>query len=277
MAHATRTVLFACLCMANVCMHAHNNELIKESFTHMNQAQTNQFETTDKNGNSIILEWQKNSFTDPAFAQAMKQVWEVARPAYVPVEMQFLKAFPDVVGKEPYFKTFEPLFSNGIEQVDWTAAESIMAEILKGHFIFDPALFSEAMITAYGKDTCFMVTAKDKASETLLGFATFMTRATYPTHTVKVMALGIEPKHQKRGLGKILMSSIFNILPATTKLFLCTRVTNDTALNAYKKWGFVPDANPIMDHAFKAEHWTFLSYCPAETDILQKTAATLKA
>ncbi len=277
MANATRTVLFACLCMTAACTRAHNNELITESFSHMNQTQTNRCETTDKNGTPVILEWFKTTFLDPSFAHAMKQAWEVARPAYVPVEMQFLKAFPEVVGTEPYFKAFEPLFSTGIEYVDWAAAEVIMTNILKGHFVFDPTTFGEAMIKAYGQDSCTMVTAKDKMSGALLGFASFMARATYPAHTVKVMALSVAPEQQKRGLGKILMSSIFRLLPETTNLFLCTRVTNSTALAAYKAWGFEYEANPIMDHAFKLDHWTFLSYNPAKTNTLQKTAATLKA
>ncbi|MBM3893012.1 GNAT family N-acetyltransferase [Candidatus Dependentiae bacterium] len=275
MAHATRTVLFACLCMANACTHAYNNELKKESNAHMNQTQINSFETTDKNGNRITLEWQQSSFTDPVFAQAMKRAWEVARPAYVPVEMQFLKAFPEIVATEPYFKAFEALFTNGIEQVDWVAAETIMTNILQGHFIFEPAMLSDAIVKAYGQDSCIMITAKDSAG-TLLGFAAFMARATYPQGTVKVMALGVLPEHQKRGLGKILMSTIFNIMPATTKLFLCTRVTNNTALAAYKIWGFVHDAAPIMDHLFNLDHWTFLTYNPAEKSVLQTVANTLK-
>ena len=276
MAHATRTVFFACLCTLAACTHAHNNELKTESISHMNQAQQNRLEITDKNGTSIVLEWFKTTFLDPSFADGMKQAWEVARPAYVPVEMQFLKAFPEVVGKEPYFKAFEPLFTNGTEQVDWAAAETIMTNILKGHFVFDPTMFNEAMVKAYGQDGCIMVTAKNSAGA-LLGFATFMTRATYPAHTVKVMALGVAPEHQKRGLGKVLMSSIFKILPATSNLFLCTRATNNTALAAYKAWGFAPDANPIMDHAFNLAHWTFLKYNPTEVTILQTVANTLKA
>lgn len=275
MAYATRTVFFACLCMTT-CTRAHNNELITESISHMNQTQTNRFETTDKAGTPITLEWFKTTFLDPSFADGMKQAWEVARPAYVPVEMQFLKAFPDIVGKEPYFKAFEPLFTNGIEQVDWTAAETVITEILKSHFIFDPAMLSEAMVQAYGQDGCIMVTAKSSAGA-LLGFAAFMSRATYPQGTVKVMALGVAPEHQKRGLGKLLMSSIFKIMPQTANLFLCTRVTNNTALAAYKAWGFSPDANPIMDHAFNLAHWTFLSYNPTEVTVLQTVANNLKA
>jgi ribosomal protein S18 acetylase RimI-like enzyme len=121
-----------------------------------------------------------------------------------------------------------------------------------------------------------MVTAKSSAGA-LLGFAAFMTRATYPAHTVKVMALGVKPEHQNRSLGKLLMSSIFKIMPETTNLFLCTRVTNNTALAAYKAWGFEHEANPIMDHMFNLNHWTFLKYNPTEVTILQTVANTLKA
>jgi len=67
----------------------------------------------------------------------MKEVWPLARAAYVPMEIQFLHKFPRVVGAEPYFKPFEPLFKNGLKSVDWGKVEEAMQTLLKSHFIFD--------------------------------------------------------------------------------------------------------------------------------------------
>src|SRR5438309_11083569 len=122
------------------------------------------FSATDKLGSPIILEWKKTTIISADFAAAMHKMWSFARDAYTPVEMQFLKAFPDVVGTEPYFKPFEPLFSSGVENVDWNAATKTMESILQGHFVFDPAQFPEHVIAMYAQDSCFVVVAKDQTT-----------------------------------------------------------------------------------------------------------------
>ena len=194
---------------------------------------------------------------------------EFACDAYTPVEMQFLKAFPDVVGKEPYFKLFEPLFQNGIQYVDWKAAEVIMQSILKGHFVFDSALFSEVVIKMYEGDHAFFVMVKNLEGKPL-GFITFLVRSSYVVGDVKVMSFAVDQAYQGCGLGKLLMSSIFKIVSDIKRIFLCTRVTNETALKAYGSWGFVKDEKPVLDHAFNLEHWSFMEYKAEQSDILQK-------
>ncbi len=278
MAYATRTVFFACLGMATVSTHSHNNEFKNiESTVIMNATHTNSYQASDKMGSVISITWQETSLFAEPFAEAMKSCWPIARPAYVPVEMQFLKTFPEVVGTEPYFKAFEPLLADGVEHVDWAATETVMAGMLEKHFVFDPATFSPAMIETYGKDKVFYVAAHDQLTGQLVGFITFLARSNYPQGIIKVMTFAVAPEAQNRGVGKLLMSSIFNIIPNIKTLFLCTRVTNETALSAYQNWGFVPEAQPIMDHQFNLAHWSFLSYHPATTNTLQSVAAQLKS
>lgn len=220
----------------------------------------------------VILEWTTTNVIAPEFATAMATLWPLARAAYTPVEMNFLKAFPEVVGAESYFKPFESLFNNGVKTVNWHAAQKIMESALERHFVFDPAKFSEQMIAMFANDSCVLVTVKDQQTKETLGFITFLMRASYPTGNVKVMSFAVDPTHQKRGLGKLLMSSIFNIAPETTRIFLSTRVTNKTALNAYKSWGFVGDNAPILDHAFNLEHWSFMEYQTNQSILLQSFA-----
>jgi ribosomal protein S18 acetylase RimI-like enzyme len=205
----------------------------------------------------------------------MSAMWGFARDAYTPVEMQFLCAFPEVVGTEQYFKPFEPLFAHGVANVDWNAATKTMESILQGHFVFDPTQLPQNVIAMFSQDTCFMVIAKERTTGKPLGFITFLMRATYAAGDVKVMSLAVDTTHQNRGLGKLLMSSIFKITPDIKRIFLCTRVTNDTALQAYRSWGFVTDNNPILDHAFNLTHWSFIEYITEQSDILQKTASNL--
>lgn len=244
----------------------------KKEMNNQSEQQPGQFLAKDNFGASVILEWTKTSIVAPEFAVAMASMWSFARDAYTPVEMQFLRAFPEVVGAEPYFKLFEPLFENGREQVDWKAAEEIMQAILKGHFVFDPAQLPEAVVKSFAQDACFLVTIKDQETGEALGFITFLKRANYAAGEVKVMSLAVEVTHQSRGLGRLLMSSIFKIIPDLKRIFLCTRVTNETALKAYSAWGFIKDEAPVLDHAFNLAHWSFMEYKSDQSDVLQKTA-----
>lgn len=284
MLYVHRIQALLCLCVMTRSVYA-NKEVInltiepiernKNMHNQIEPKKFGKFSAKDKQGIPVILEWYKTSIVSMDFAASMKEVWEFARDAYTPVEMQFLKAFPDVVGKEPYFKSFEQLFQQGVANVDWKAAEETMQSILQGHFVFDPSKFPEQVIKMYESDQVFLVVVKDKATGKSLGFITFMVRANYPVGDVKVMSFAMDTAHQKRGLGKLLMSSIFKIVPDIKRIFLCTRVTNDTALKAYSSWGFVNDDKPILDHAFNLEHWTFMEYKVAASDALQKVAASL--
>lgn len=244
-----------------------NNEILK-----MN----NHLIAQDKQNQSISITWQKTTLTDQAFAAAMASIWPVAKLAYIPVEMNFLRSFPDVVGKEPYFKSFEPLFKDGIERVDWSAAEACMKEILKGHFVFDSAKFSETMVAMFAQDACYFVEAKESKTNELVGFMTILARKSYAPGEVKIMSLGVDPAHQNRGIGKMLMASTLSIIPDIKRIFLCTRVSNEVALRAYQSWGFKIDQKPILDHAFNMAHWTFMDYNVRASGILETAAKNLR-
>lgn len=267
------------LCMNMMVTMSCSSLETEREFITMNNQKTNHgtLQATDKKGNPIIIEWKKTTFFSPEFVESMKNLWPVARNAYLPVEMDFLKAFPEVVGTEEYFKPFEVLFENGIEQVDWSKAKETMEALLKTHFVFDTSSFDPEILSQFEKDICYIVTVKDQKTNALLGFITFMQRATYKPHEIKVMSLGVDPRHQGCGLGRILMSSIFKIDPTIMRIFLCTRVTNQTALAAYHAWGFMLDEHPILDHAFNLNHWIFLEYKANEQHILQDTAKELAA
>jgi ribosomal protein S18 acetylase RimI-like enzyme len=284
MIYAHRITSILCLCTGMLLLQAcekNQSELNTGSIKTMNNTKESKpnagrFTVQDKTGTPIILEWQKTTLVAPEFATAMKEAWPLAREAYTPVEMQFLHKFPQVVGSEPYFKAFEPLFKNGLKAVDWTKAEETMQTLLKSHFIFDASTWGPEVLAMYAKDVCYVVTARDQQTKTLLGFITFMIRPSYAHGDVKVMSFAVAVHHQNRGLGKLLMSSILKIDANLKRIFLCTRVTNDGALKAYRAWGFVADEHPILDHAFNLEHWIFFKYEFSKSNILLKTAARLK-
>lgn len=227
----------------------------------------------DKNGTKVLLEWQETNLVAPEFATATKTVWELTRKAFIPVEMQFLRAHPEVVGTEDYYKPFEPMFKNGLSSVDWVKTEEIMHDLIKSYQFFDASTLPAEVIAMYAEDVYYFVTIKDQQTNGLLGYISFMVRSNY----VKgVMSIAVDPAHQNCGLGKLLMSSILKIRPDIERFFLNTRVTNDTARNAYLAWGFTNDENPAIDHALNPNHWIFFKYEFNKTNILQKAAAELK-
>jgi ribosomal protein S18 acetylase RimI-like enzyme len=174
--------------------------------------------------------------------------------------MAFLRKFPKVVETEDYFSSFRPLFEKGQHAVDWQAAEKLMGELLKGHFIYDISTLDLQVVEFFSQDSCYVATIREEKSKELVGYCTFLVRHTYPVGVVKVMSFAVDPRYQNRGLGRALMFSIFEMLPNTTGIFLATRVTNESALAAYRAWGFVEDTNPLLDHPFNPEHWVFLKY-----------------
>lgn len=281
MLYAYCRVSFACLCMGMLLLNGcglQNSERTKTVNDQKELMKTaGQFIAYDKQGVLVTIEWQKTTFFAPEFATVMKEVWPIAREAYIPVEMQFLRAYPKVVGAEDYFKPFEPLFKDGLNAIDWVKAEETMQALLKSHFIFDASTFGDEIRAMFAKDVCYVVTVKDQQTNGLRGFITFMVRSNYAQGDIKVMSFAVDLGQQNRGLGKLLMSSILKIIPDIKRIFLCTRVTNDTALKAYRSWGFVKDENPVMDHAFNLDHWEFLEYKLNTSNTLQKTAAGLQA
>lgn len=234
---------------------------------------TGQFIAHDKQGHNVVLNWIKTSFLSPEFATAMQEVWPIACEAYTPVEMAFLKANPQVVGVEDYYKPFEPLFKDGIEHVDWLAAERVMQDLLKTHFIFDTSKWAPEVTAMFANDVFYVVTIKDQQTNKLLGFRTLMQRANYPDGTLKGISLSIAQQYQQRGLATLLMGSIFRIIPNVKRTFMCTRVTNAKMIKACASWGFTKDEHPILDHAFNLEHWKFFEYKADQVDTLQKVAA----
>lgn len=272
---ALRIAAIICLCLCTGLAINPSAHKKSESITIMDNKK--QYHAYDKTDSPIMLTLNRTTFIQPEFATAMASFWDVARKAYTPVEMTFVRSNPSVVQTDQHFQPLQPLLSNGYNSVDWQAAEAIIQEMLKGLFIFDTASWPEQVIKNFAQDSCTYITAHDEKSGALLGLITFLARASYPAHTIKAMIFAVDPAYHNRGIGKILMSSIFKLYPLLERIFLCTRVTNSHALQAYAAWGFTHDKSPIFDHTFNLDHWTFMDYKTAQCDILQKVAATLES
>ncbi|MDP3889055.1 MAG: hypothetical protein Q8Q25_00740, partial [bacterium] len=111
MVYTNRMMIVLCFCMGASLVATYVKIVNSQTIERMKmndqknmQKNAGQFIAYDKQGTPVIIEWQKTTLFAPAFATAMKAVWPLARKAYTPVEMQFLRAFPQVVGTEDYFK-----------------------------------------------------------------------------------------------------------------------------------------------------------------------------
>ncbi len=108
--------------------------------------------------------------------------------------------------------------------------------------------------------------AFDQKSGKLLGFIQFLTGSAFGSDGIKAGMLAVVPEVQDCGLHKILMSSIFKLMPKVQRIFVHTRVTNEYELDLYYSWGF--------SHA-KDGSWVNSEYLIAKSDILQKAADQL--
>ena len=228
--------------------------------------------TKDKQDTPLHIEWFCGQMFCHQNIDKMATLWAVARVAYVPVEIDFLKMFPNVVGAEPYYKPFEELFAHGVDHIDWSQATMIMEQVLKNHFVIDISKIPVSVRDLYQQNKSIIVTVKNEQTDELCAFMTFMMSAEYPAGYVKAMAAGVLPSMQGHGIGKLMMRTLFSIIPDISVIFLTTRVTNKNALHAYKSWGFVHCDNPIQDlhHVFNPNHWIFMKYDARQSDILQQ-------
>ncbi|HBS48415.1 TPA: hypothetical protein DEO28_00130 [Candidatus Dependentiae bacterium] len=238
---------------------------------------TGKFLAKDKYGVPVVLEWTMTGIRSSDYPQLMKSVSELAVSSYVPVEMEFLKKYPNAVTEQDlYLKSFYPFFKNGIAAVDWNAVEEKLKSMLKTFYfgVADLSIFAEEIIKVWEQDIYFFATVKDQATQKLLGFRILSISSGCAFGDTLGHSLAILSQEQNRGLGKLLMSSIFKIVPQVKRIFLITRITNNTAYNAFQKWGFTKTLKPIDVFHFKFDenHWTSLEYKTDNSNILQKVA-----
>ena len=221
-----------------------------------------------KNGIPVTLEWSIRNAFDSDFYEILKESGTTSIDAFTKVEVDFLRAHPDVALQDEHFKLVAPLFSDA-KNIDWNLVQEKMRNIIAGIYSMD--------CSSFGTDTFFIfVFIKDETTGEQLGSAQFFVEPTYAHGDVRLTSIAVKPKEQNRGLGKLLMCSIFKIVPTVQRIFLSTRITNEHAIRAYQNWGFTKDPNPVQAHFKFTEHWIHLEYKTDQSSILQKVAEGLK-
>lgn len=247
--------------MESVCF----NEVIQKT---ANQKSGKLF-ATDKKGDSIILDWQKIAVSDPAFIAKMKSLKNIFIEAHTQPNVELLKIHPEAASLAQELKYFEQFFKKGPESVDWHKIEELMK-------IGMSMYWEKFTQTIDPTNVCWFITVRDTISDEPIAFAQFISSPKHANGSIRLKNLMIRPHAQHRGLGKLLISTMFKIVSSIKRIFLSTLVTNTQAQQAYKSYGFKQFAvnNPI-EFGSLDEYELHFEYLTDQSDILQKCAETL--
>lgn len=223
------------------------------------------FMAKDKKGAPVVLEWLKTNIHEPTYMAIMQELEDLVVQAFIPVKLQHLYAHPELVltakKGEPY-EQLQKLFKHGTNSIDWKLFKEKMSSVLRAEW--------QSVTQALGKTSLFVVTAKEPLTKKLLGFVGLRISNDAPVGSVEIEPLAVAPDEQNRGLGKLLISSVFKIIPGVTGLWLGTFATNTGAIAAYSAMGFVKTRTDPDNR------YVSFVYLTGKSNILQKTAANLK-
>jgi hypothetical protein len=223
-----------------------------------------QFAAKDKFGALIMLEWEIIDQQSPRLTEKIKSLSEILVQIYTQQEVQFARKFPDAVANEYFLKPLAPLFANGIKRVDWDIVIKQTRDVFQQFFTTTD--FTKSSVT---DDIHLFVVVKDKDAQAALGMIQLFITPEYPYGSIKAAFYGVMPAEQQRELEKLLMCSIFKLVPDTKRIFLHTRMTNEDAIMMYNSWGFVQFPGNLAG-------WPDFEYLAEKSNILQQMAETFK-
>lgn len=232
------------------------------------------FEVKDELNRSILIEWKASDILSPDLAEFKQSIANIAAKTLAPTEVLFLKAFPKALSHEMFLKPCIPLFANGLEKVNWVLVEETIESSIKQFYLADLSKFGMEMIKPLLNDVYLFSTIKDKETHTILGFMICSITPALPNGDVKLINLVVVDEEQNKGLEKLLLSSIFTIIPQIKRIFCFARPTNTSALTLYQNLGFTKDLYSPEDpnHKVDMNYLIRLQYKTDESDILQDNA-----
>lgn len=223
-----------------------------------------QFTTKPINGHSVLIEWEKINPKSPQLTEKIRLLSPLLIRAYSEIEFEFAQKNPREIENDMFLKSLAPLLTNGIMEIDWNKVKTQIISILSDFFIkMDWSMYTKP------NDSHFFVVVKDKISGAPLGMMQFIISPEYARNNVKIELYdGVNLKKTDLDLQKILLSSIFKLMPNTDRIFFHTRISNLNGIKAHEKLGF---------SRFQGElpTWIDLEYLADETKILQEFALTL--
>ena len=247
------------------------SEWYKEVTQKTADQKASRFLVQDKTGNPVVFAWEKIAASDPTFTPKVASLTDIFIAAHTRPSVELLKQHPEAVTRIKVMRPFEPLFKQGIEKVDWAIVEEHMKIGMKQFWQNDHNSYNQQAI-------CWFVIAHDQKKETPLGFVEFLLTPADPYGSIQVKTLMIYPEAQHRGLGKLLISSIFKLIPFVQRIFLTTLCTNNQAQRAYNSYGFkeyTDSSKPINPEGFD-QYDIHFEYLTDQSATLQKMSAQLK-
>jgi ribosomal protein S18 acetylase RimI-like enzyme len=210
-----------------------------------------QIESKNEPGETFILEWRKTDILSPDLAAFKKTICELASKELSPIELEFLRTYPDAVKSELFLRSCAPFLEKGLEAADWRKVEEQIQATIQQFYLTDLSKFGPEVIKPLMDDIYFFATIKEKEEGQILGFLIFSVTPALPQGNIKVINLLARSSEKGRGLEKILMSLIFTLIPKTKRIFLFLRPTHESALQLYHSLGFTKDPNPFQDPLHK--------------------------
>lgn len=129
----------------------------------------NKLHTKNKQGVDILIEWEQVALHSAHVIKTFHEFSQMLVHAYVPVEKEYAKTYPDSIGQDRFLNVLEPLFKKGINHVEWSSVEKKIADIL-GQFFTDG--FAKSILANKDIFESFdhlMVTARNKLTREPLG------------------------------------------------------------------------------------------------------------
>lgn len=222
-------VLCICILRSDACSTQEIN--INQEFR-MNKM-NGSFLAHDNVGNPIMLEWVKLVGKNPLLAEKINGALAILIPAYTEIELEFAQKYPEAIAQDFMLKSLNPLFEQGLNNVDWQLIEQKISEILQQFF----ATMDWTQHVGE-QDIHYIVEATDQKTGKKLGFMQFFRTAEFAADNYKVALYGVLPTVQNCGIEKLLMDTVMQLFPTIKRIFLHTRVSNERAIQLYSAWGF---------------------------------------
>jgi len=219
---------------------------------------TGELSAEDLLGSPILLEWETIDQQSPRLNEKIGALSDILAQIYTQQELLFAKKHPDTAANEYFLKPLAHFFQNDNKNIDWNIVEQEIKNIFTK--LFTETDFTKTSTT---NDLHIFVVVKDKKTNTALGLIQFLISPEYKEGDIKAAFYGVLPTAYGRGLEKILMSSIFKLVPSTKRIFLHTRLTNEDAIKMYYEWGFTQFDN-------KMPNWPDFEYLAEKSETLQR-------
>jgi hypothetical protein len=220
------------------------------------------FVVEDKTKKTILIEWTIGLLVSNEIAEIKKKLVDLGCPQIVAAECEFLKKNPQAVLTDGFLKVCAPLLEKGIDSVDWKACKAALDGSLRTIYTADIKSFGEEIVKKIENDVIIFVTAKDVATDDLLGFVSGSVTPGSALGDLKIITCVVDEKHHGQDIERLLIGGLLKALPSTLRLFTGVRPTNKRMINICEAIGFEQIAAIEFDknHRIDISSWRLFSY-----------------